>query len=253
MASPTTIFVKFKKPIAIGLPTLGTLAPNLYATTRVVNGFASPVPVQDYDFDEEYEVKLLPETPDPLPPHLNDLDPEVKKQFATQQATALATNHTVNNLSREALKQYEREGIIEITHDTFEKGERPEQKPRDPGEWKLQDQNQLKRLEAESLDAINNREKRLSDPNPHVPRQAVGSNADFQATSERNAEFGDHEGVPTTEEPKPKEKTTEPRKKGAKNPTSTEDKAGTARTAVPSTNTLGGEADPSVPNPSDNA
>jgi hypothetical protein len=225
MAKPTTITFKFKRPIAISLPLTGMRSPNLYPTTRTVNGFSSPVPVQDYDFDEEYDVTLLAETPDALPDHLQSLDPEIKKAFQTQQATALAENHKLNNVTRNALKKYEEEGIIEITHDSFENGPKEGSEKEASGDWKLQDANALKRLDEDSLDARNDREDRQTDPNPHTPRQIVGSDANYQATAERNAEFGDHEGVPTTEEPKPKDRK-EPKKKELKSTTSTEVQAG---------------------------
>jgi len=197
--------IKFKQPHGIGLPLGGLLTPNLYARTKVVNGFTHPVPVQDYDADEEYKVPLLDEMPAQLPDHLKDIDPDVKKAYQAQQATASAENHRLNNITRHALKKYEEDGSIEIVGDSFMDGTKEDSQGGNK-EWKLQDGNQHNRLDPNSFDNKAIRERELVEPHPDRPHMVVAGDAQARATAERNDEFGGHTGVPTTEEPNPGEK-----------------------------------------------
>ena len=222
--------IKFKAPHAIGLPHGGILAPNLYAKTKVVNGFTHPVPVQDYDRDEIYKVPLLDEMPAQLPDHLKNIDPEVKKAYQTAQATASAENHKLNQVTRQALKKYEEDGSIEIVGDSFMDSDNGDSDKNQ--EWKLQDGNQSKRFDPDSFDNRAIRERAEIEPQPHLPRVAVAGDANSQATKERNDEFGGHTGVPTNEEPNPGRKQRDKAEKARdKQATSTENKVDDSKSA----------------------
>ena len=206
------IRIKFKQPHAIGLPLGGVLQPSLYAQTKVVNGFTHPVPVQDYDKDEEYKIPLLDEMPPELPEHLKNVDPEIKKAYQASQASVAVENHKLNNITRHALKKYEEDGSIEILGDSFMDGTKDKTEDENK-EWTLQNHNQGNRLDPNSFDAKALREREEIEPHPHRPRMAVAGDAQARATQERNDNFGGHTGVPTTDEPLPGPKELENAKK----------------------------------------
>lgn len=224
--------IKFKAPHGISLPHGGVLTPNLYAKTKVVNGFTHPVPVQDYDADEIYKIPLLDEMPAELPDHLKNIDPEVKKAYQTAQASASAENHKLNQVTRNALKKYEEDGSIEIVGDSFMDSDNGDTAKKNE-EWKLQDGNQSKRFDPNSFDNRAIRERAEIEPQPHLPRVAVAGDANAQATKERNDEFGGHSGVPTNEEPNPgKKERSKASQKRNEEVTSTENKVNDAKTSA---------------------
>ena len=122
----TVITFRFIRPVAINLPsfpdqgiTLGNFYPGYEFRMETRPNINKPIQVGYYNMGKEFHVTLLSEAPRDLPEYLDNTDPDVVRAYKVEQAKAATRNHDLNNIIRDRLRDYEKDGIIEIVSDSF--------------------------------------------------------------------------------------------------------------------------------------